>query len=238
MRNIVVIGASSGIGKELASHFLREGDTVFLLARRTEILNELHLEFPEHSYFQYFDVTENDGLFEKLTSIFHQMITVDLVVNCAGTGDINPDLKIGIEKNTIDTNVTGFTVLTDACFNFFKSQGFGHLVVISSIAGLRGGAAAPAYNASKAFQISYLEALQIKVGKENLPICITDVRPGFVDTAMAKGGGLFFVASVEKAARQIVKAIQKRKRVVYVTKRWRFIAWIMRNLPFPIYSRL
>ena len=178
MRNIVVIGASSGIGKELATHFLLEGDTVFLLARRTEILNLLHLKYPGHSSFQYFDVTEKDGVSEKLTSIFHQMITVDLVVICSGTGDINPDLNIGIEKNTIDTNVTGFTVLSDVCFNFFKRQGHGHLVVISSIAGLRGGASAPAYNASKAYQISYLEALRIKAGKEHLPILFRYVEPG------------------------------------------------------------
>ena len=78
----------------------------------------------------------------------------------------------------------------------------------------------------------------MKARKEHLPIIITDVRPGFVDAAMAKGEGLIFVAPVSKAAKQIQGAIEKRKTRVYVTKRWRILAWIFRVLPFSIFSRL
>ena len=238
MRNIIVIGASSGIGRELAIQFLENGDTVFLGARRTELLHELHLKYPGNSHYIKFDVTDIQDASETLSTIFKQLKLVDLVLLCAGTGTLNPELNFELEKATIDTNVTGFTLLADACFNCFRRQGLGHLVVLTSIAGLRGSSAAPGYNASKAYQINYLEGLRVKARKEHLPIIITDVRPGFVDTAMAKGEGLIFVAPVSKAAKQIQGAIEKRKTRVYVTKRWRILAWIFRVLPFSIFSRL
>ena len=172
-----------------------------------------------------------------LSTIFTESKVIDMVIFCAGTGDLNPDLDFGIEKPAMDINVAGFTMVADLCFNLFKRQGFGHLVVLTSVAGLRGGAAEPAYNASKAYQINYLEALRIKARKEFLSVCITDVRPGFVNTAMAKGEGLFFVAPVAKAAKQIRRAIDKRRSVIYVTRRWSLIAWLYRRMPFSILLR-
>ncbi len=238
MRNVIVIGASSGIGRELAVKYLEIGDTVFVGARRTELLRELHLKYHDNSEYFYIDIADNQNASKILSDIFKQIKGVDLVLLCAGTGELNSELSFEAEKTTIDTNVTGFTFVVDACFNYFKRQGFGHLVVLTSIAGLRGSAAAPGYNASKAFQINYLEGLRIKARKEHLPIFLTDVRPGFVDTAMAKGEGLIFVAPVAKAAKQIMDAIEKRKARVYVTKRWSILAWLFRSLPFSIYSKL
>ena len=237
MRNIIVIGASSGIGRELALQFLGKGDNLYLCARRASLLKELHQEYQNNSHCLPFDVANHEHAFKILSTIFTELKVVDLVIFCAGTGDLNPDLNFGMEKPAIDTNVTGFTRVADLCFNLFKRQGFGHLVVLTSVAGLRGGAAAPAYHASKAYQINYLEALRIKARKEHLSVCITDVRPGFVDTALAKGEGLFFVAPVAKAAKQIRKAIDKKKSVVYVTRRWSLIAWLFRRMPFSILSR-
>lgn len=71
-----------------------------------------------------------------------------------------------------------------------------------------------------------------------LPVYITDIRPGFVDTAMAKGDGKFWVASVEKAGLQIFKAIHKKKKVVHITRRWKWIALILKNLPSSLYEKL
>jgi short-subunit dehydrogenase len=112
------------------------------------------------------------------------------------------------------------------------------IVGISSLAALRGNGEAPAYNASKAFISSYLQSLRHKFSKLKLPIVVTDVQPGLVNTAIAKGHGLFWVASPEKAARQIFVAILKRKRQVYVTRRWRFIAWFLKTAPDWLYHRL
>ena len=125
-----------------------------------------------------------------------------------------------------------------ATIRFFERQGQGHLVAITSAGGLRGSGAAPAYNATKAFQMNYLEGLRQRLAGKRLPVAVTDVRPGFVDTAMAKGEGLFWVAPVEKACRQIVRAIGRRKRVAYVTRRWRIAAWIYRHLPDFLFLRM
>jgi len=103
---------------------------------------------------------------------------------------------------------------------------------------LTGSRQAPAYFASKAYQINYLEGLRQKAKDTKLPICVTDIRPGFVDTAMAAGENLFWVASVEKAANQIYKAIEHKRDVVYITKRWRIVGFLFWILPKFIHKRL
>jgi short-subunit dehydrogenase len=120
----------------------------------------------------------------------------------------------------------------------FLAQGYGHLAGISSIAALRGSWEAPAYNASKAFASNYLEGMHAKAVKSGKPIYVTDIQPGFVDTAMAQGEGLFWIASPQKAANQILEAIRKRKRHAYITRRWRLIGWILKLLPDFIYTKL
>ena len=122
--------------------------------------------------------------------------------------------------------------------DLFRKQGHGHLVNISSVAGLRGNRVAPSYNASKAYQIKYLEGLHLLVDRKRLPVQVTDVRPGFVKTDMAKGKGMFWVAPVEKAAKQIFDAIKRRKKVVYVTKRWWLIGVLYKSLPYVLLKRL
>ena len=109
---------------------------------------------------------------------------------------------------------------------------------ISSLAALRGGRESPAYNASKAFESNYLEGLRQKIRKLGLPITITDIKPGFVKTAMAKGDGIFWAADADKAAIQIYDAIKRRKTSTYVTRRWRLVAWVIKLLPGFVYERL
>lgn len=161
-----------------------------------------------------------------------------MLIISSGAGDINDKLDFEIEKKTIDTNVTGFTCIADWTFNYFKKQTYGHLVAITSIGGLRGSRAAPSYCATKAYQINYLEGLRQKVTKENTQIVITDIRPGLVNTAMAKGEGLFWVMPVEKTVRQIYGAIKKKKRVAYVTKRWSVLGRILKQIPGSIFEKM
>lgn len=144
----------------------------------------------------------------------------------------------GIEKRTVDTNVRGFTCIADWAFNYFESQKSGHLVAITSVGGLRGSRMAPAYNATKAYQINYLEGLRQKAKKLKTNIVVTDIRPGFVDTDMAKGDGQFWVSPVEKAARQIFKAINRKKKIAYITKRWATIGALLKQVPRQIYDRM
>ena len=97
---------------------------------------------------------------------------------------------------------------------------------------------APAYSATKAYQINYIEALRKKAYKSGIQIIVTDIRPGLVDTAMAKGEGLFWVMPVEKVASQIIAAIRKKKSKAYVSKRWHILAIINKFLPFGLYKRM
>ena len=126
----------------------------------------------------------------------------------------------------------------DQLYHRLENQGHGHLVAISSVGGLRGEPNAPTYNASKAYQINYMEALRKNAFKNGGQIQVTDIRPGLVDTAMAKGEGLFWLMPVEKVARQICKAISRQKSKAYVTRRWHLLAIIIKNLPFALYKRM
>ena len=122
--------------------------------------------------------------------------------------------------------------------HYFINNKSGHLVGISSIASIKGSNICPSYNASKAFISNYLEGLRKKSVKEKLKISITDIQPGLIDTAMAKGEGLFWVSSAQKAAKQIFKAIQQKKKRAYITKRWAIVAWLLKILPEFIYDKI
>ncbi len=168
------------------------------------------------------------SLEDNLTGLTAKLGGLDLLILCSGVGELNDELDFKVEEQTIAVNVTGFTKIADWSILYFQKQKFGHFAAISSVAGMTGGYAAPAYNASKAYQINYLSSLRKKMQKLQLPVYISDIRPGFVDTAMAKGEGMFWVASARKAASQIITAIKNRKRVIYVTRRWRIIGMIFR----------
>ena len=196
MKKAIIIGASSGIGRGLAKLLVENGYKVGITGRRSELLARLKRESPDLFVTKSFDITDTTSTVEKMEELTTELGGLDLIVICSGTGDLNDNLDFTIEKLTIDTNVLGFTCVADWAFNFFKKQKAGHVVAISSVSGLRGSRLAPSYNASKAFQINYLEALRQKAAFLKIPLDVTDVRPGFVDTGMAKGEVRFWVASV------------------------------------------
>ncbi len=202
------------------------------------MLEELKDELPGKSFISFIDIAKPDAAIKQLKDLISEMGDVDLIVISSGTGFINHDLKWAHEKETIDVNVSGFTAMANAAMHHFLLKGSGHLTGISSIAAIRGDNNAPAYNASKAFITNYMEGLRKKISKAGKPIIITDIQPGFVDTAMAKGDGQFWVASPQKAAQQIYRAIEKKKKHAYVTKRWRLIGWLMKTVPEFIYNRI
>ncbi len=236
MKKAIIIGASSGIGKELVLILAENDYKTGITGRRKNKLNELKASNPDKFLVKSFDsATENNT--EKLSELTNELNGLDLLILSAGTGDINQNLDYEIENRTNRLNVIAFTEIMTWAYTFFEKQGYGHIAVISSVAGLRGNRAAPAYNASKAYQINYLEGLRQKALKSGKKIFITDIRPGFIDTEMAKGDNLFWVSSPEKAAKQILTAIKKKKDVAYITKRWRIIGFILKILPNFIYKR-
>ena len=163
---------------------------------------------------------------------------MDLCVVSAGAGELNPGLDYALEEPAIRTNVVGWTAAVGWAYRLFERQGGGHLVVVTSVGGLRGGGGAPAYNASKAYQMNYAEGLRQRAAKSRLPIFVTDIRPGLAATAMAKGEGLFWVMPVDRVVEGIVRAIRRRRSVAVVTRRWRLPAWLIRHMPECIYRKM
>ena len=238
MKKAIVVGASSGIGYQLAVLLAANGYKVGITGRRDQLLLNLQKTNPEQFVVSVFDVTNISDVPLQLKELTDELGGLDLLVLSSGTGKINPTLDTSIEQGINALNVSGFTVVANWSYSFFQKQGFGHFAAITSIAGIRGSRQAPAYFASKAFQINYLEGLRKKAKQTKLPIYITDLRPGFVDTDMAAGENLFWVAPVEKAARQILNAIDKKRDVAYITKRWRIVAFLFWILPKAIHKRL
>jgi short-subunit dehydrogenase len=230
MKTALVIGATSGIGKELSNILVENGYQVIITGRRENLLAELKKRNPEKFYTRKHDVTNldsSDALFETLKKEFN---TIDLIIYSSGVGEANYKLEWEKELPILNTNVLGATKIYGLAYQLFKEQGFGHLVGISSIASIRGNRHVPAYFASKSFQASYLESLWMKGKRSKAKIYVTDIQPGFIDTAMAIGD-TFWMASVEKGAKQIYAAIKKKKRKAYITKRWGLIALVLKIVP-------
>ena len=230
-KNAIVFGASSGIGKELSKLLAKDGYQVLITGRRLELLQELKAEFPDQFYVRQHDITDladTERLFDELPKVFD---TTALIVHNAGIGQNNFNLEWEKELPTLETNVMGATKVYQLGYSYFRDQGYGHLVGITSVASLVGNRHVPAYHASKAFQTNYLESLWMKAKKtKKAKITITDIRPGFVDTAIITGP-TFWMASLEKAVHQIYSAIKKKKRKAYITKRWRLVALMIKIVP-------
>jgi len=239
MKTAVVFGATSGIGKSLTETLVKDGFHVAITGRRIEKLEKIKSVFPDQ-----IEIYENDiQKVDEVERVFYQIVTkfktIDLIIQSSGVGHINPKLDWKKEEETIMTNVYGVTKLYDLAYNLFKEQEYGHLVGITSIASIRGNRGAPAYFASKAYQKAYLESLFIKTKTiRSKRVYISDIRPGFVDTAMALGDGIFWMASLEKATQQIYSAIKKRKRVAYISKRWGLIAFILKIVPTRLLKKM
>ena len=238
IKKIIIIGATSGIGRKMAELYAAEGNIVGITGRRKELLDEIENMFPGKIQTECFDVTGNENI-ERLKTLIAKTGGMDILVYSSGVGEPSKKLEWRIDKPVVDTHVNGFIEISNWSFNFFVTQGEGHMVVISSIAANRGNSWAPAYAAAKAFQTTYYEGLAIKAERIKKKITVTAIEPGFVNTAMAHGGDkMFWIVPVEKASRQIITGIKKKKRKMYVSKRWWIIAKLMRWMPYWIYKRI
>jgi short-subunit dehydrogenase len=234
----VIVGASSGIGEALARELHRAGWRLALVARRRERLEALREALAPDTVVRVLDVVHPDAP-SILEEVFDALGGADLVIVSAGAGHNNPDLLWELDAETVTVNVVGFTAVAQVAMRHFLKRQRGHLVGITSIAALRGNPAA-AYAASKAFQSVYLDGLREVARRSGHPIAVTDVQPGAVDTAMLKPDRplpalvrRLFVASPEKAARQILRAIHKRKKHAYITRRYGPVAVVLKLLPRP-----
>jgi short-subunit dehydrogenase len=233
----VIIGASSGIGEALAHELHRAGWRLALLARRFERLEALRKSLAPDTVVRALDVTHRDAA-AILEHVLDEIGGVDLVIISAGTGHNNHDLNSELDVDTVTVNVLGFMAVAQVAMRHFLERGRGHLVGISSIAALRGNHVGAAYAASKAFQSVYLDGLRELAQHSGRQIAVTEVQPGGIDTAMLKPDRplpavvrRLFVASPAKAARQILRAVQKRKKHAYIPRRYALVAFILKRLP-------
>ena len=243
---VIIIGASSGIGEGLVREYAKKGYDVGLLSRRVDlmktIVDSLKLELKNKYNTKFFikklDLYNIDEAMNVLNSLIEEMSDIDIIIMNSGIGYTNKELDWDKEGNTIKINVLGFTAMMNIAAKYLLKRTNGNLVAISSIAGLRGNEAAPAYGASKAYNISYIHALRHMFYKKSGKVKVTDIRPGYVDTPMVAGQTqMFWVSSVEKACKQIYKAVAKGKPHVYITKRWKLIAMLIKILPFCLYKK-
>ena len=235
-KNIIIIGASSGLGKEATRQFAQMGYTIGIAARNIDALNELQKEYPQSIVAtSQIDVTAPDAG-EKLLALIEKIGGVDTLLLASGIGNQNPSLDTSIELNTVKTNVFGFTQIVDTTFNYFRSRSHnevpGQIAVISSIAGTMGLGIAPSYSATKRYQRHYIDALEQLAHFEKVNVIFTDIRPGFVDTPLLRNSKKFpMLMSVDYATPRIVKAIIKKKRIAIIDWRWRLVVAFWHLIP-------
>jgi len=230
MKKAIIIGASSGIGYELAVQLATRGYQLGLMARRQERLAELNDRLPGQHFIQVTDLIDADMARTQLAALIEQMGDVELIVVNSGVGASEKILDWTIQSEMIDVNVRGFTAMSMDAMNYFVQRGGGHLVGVSSIAAHFSGSLSLTYNATKAFVSNYLNGMRSRASRSGLPITITTVEPGFIDTPMLQSKPMG-TASVEKAVTQIVRAILAKKSHVYITRRWVIVAGLFYILP-------
>jgi short-subunit dehydrogenase len=235
----IIVGASSGIGLEVAKLLLADGWHIGIAARREEALLELKKTAPERVEVMAIDITHPDAG-ERLLTLVRQLGGMDLYFHSSGIGKQNRTLEPDIELQTMDTNAIGFTRMIGTAYRYFAEQGKGHIAAITSIAGTKGLGPAPAYSATKALQSTYLQALEQQARQRGLyDIHFTDIRPGFVDTALLSGSFRYpMMLRPESVARDIVSSIRKRRHVRVIDARYRVLTFFWRLVPNFIWRRL
>lgn len=237
MKRIVIIGATSGIGYEVAKIYCQLGWRVGVAGRRLELLEKFKEQAPAQIETQELDVTQTDAV-DKLHQLIHKLGGMDLFLLSTGIGSQNRALDAAIELATVNTNAMGFTRMVTAAFHYFREEGKGHLAVISSIAGTKGLGVAPAYSATKRFQNTYIDALAQLAGMEKLAIDFTDIRPGFVQTDLLKNDKYPLLMRPEGVAQKIVRALERKKRRVVIDWRYAILVFFWKLIPDYIWERL
>jgi short-subunit dehydrogenase len=238
-KRAVVIGASSGIGAALAVELAQSGYTVAALAPYEGELKKTAEGGNGRILTYTHDVTNYDEIPALFQQIVHDLGGLDLVAYIAGVQPVVDLDEYNFEKDAamIRVNLLGAIAwLNQAAIRFERAK-TGHILAISSIAGDRGRVGSPVYNTSKAGLSTYLEALRNRLTRQG--VTVTTIKFGFVNTALLENAAkTFWVISPEEAARQIHKAIQKKRQTVYAPARWGLVSLIIRHIPSFIFRRM
>ena len=239
MKRAVIMGATSGMGREVARILAEKGWKLGIAARREEKLQSLQALYPQSIEYQAIDI-EQENAPELLLSLVEKIGGMDLYFHGSGVGWHNEELDPSVELKTCAVNTVGFTRMVTAAWNYFKEKGGGHIAVISSIAGTKGLGPAPSYSATKSFDNTYIQALAQLSQRSKISIRFTDIRPGFVDTPLLDTTKHHYpmLMKPEKVAKKIVRAIERKKRVAIIDWRYRILVFFWRLIPNFIWERI
>jgi short-subunit dehydrogenase len=245
-QNILITGASSGLGKGMAIEFAKLGRNLALCARRTDNLQELKQELlslnPDIKVFiRSLDVNDHDQVFEVIKAFSEDMGGLDRVIVNAGMGK-GASVGTGYfhaNKQTAITNFVSALAQCEAAMEIFRAQNSGHLVTISSVSAVRGARRAlTVYAATKAALSSMTEGIRIDV--MHTPIKVTTIHPGFIRTEInAKVKAVPFIVDLETGCKAIVKDIEKEVANSFVPKwPWALFRYIARIAPLSILAKM
>ncbi|MEO1021024.1 MAG: SDR family NAD(P)-dependent oxidoreductase [Bacteroidota bacterium] len=239
MKRILITGATSGIGRELALQYAKRGYKIGALGRREDRLVELKNEVPDCIHYRAIDVTDYEQARAAYLELIEELGGMDMIILNAGVGRDKTLPTWKSDHTVIEVNVTAFAHGCHFAFDYFRKQGYGHIVGMSSIASHLASHRSAAYTASKHFISNYMTGYRQKVKRVQADITITDLKPGFVWSEMTEHNpNMFWVASTEKAVRQMIKAIDGKRRIAYITKRWALIGWFARLVPQFVWDRI
>lgn len=238
-KNILITGASSGLGHGMAVEFAKQGCNLALCARRVERLEELKAQLeginPDIKVvIRSLDVDDHEAVFDVFKAFRDDMGSLDRVIVNAGMGK-GASIGTGYfhaNKQTAVTNFVSAIAQCEAAMEIFREQNAGHLVTISSISAVRGfRRAMTVYAATKAAITSLSEGIRIDV--RNTPIKVTCIHPGFIRSEInEKVKKVPFIVDTETGCKAMVKAINKEKANSYVpTWPWAWLHWILRIAP-------
>ena len=212
---------------------MKDGWTVGVAARREEPLRALGA-----AAWQQIDVTQDDAT-ERLRQLIAALGGMDLFFYASGIGKQNRELREDIELATMQTNALGFTRMVGEAYRYFAEQGSGHIAAITSIAGTKGLGPAPSYSATKAMQNVYLQALEQQAHARGLNVRFTDIRPGFVDTALLSGDFHYpMMLKPEAVAKDIVRAIRNRRHIRVIDWKYCLLTAVWRRIPRCVWRRM
>ncbi|PJZ70736.1 3-ketoacyl-ACP reductase [Leptospira perolatii] len=244
-KKVIITGASSGIGRELALLYGKTGHDIAITSRRKESLEKLASEIKALNsgakvYVQSLDVSVSEQNLKVISGLIAEMGGLDLFIANAGisTSSSFGGKSFEADQKVIETNLIGAIAGIAAVVPFFREQGSGQIVGISSVAGFRGLPGSASYSSSKAGLSAYLEALRAEVRR--FGIKVTAIFPGFIDTPInQKMESRPFVISVEKGARIIFRKIEKKVRSAIVPWfPWTFIVWFMKRVPEFLWEKI
>jgi len=237
MKKIIIIGATSGIGRAIAERYAAMGCRVGITGRRAELLEEIRANYPANVYIQPMDVCDVRAA-DKLQELITAMEGMDTLFINSGYGKATEELIPEIELQTVQTNAVGFTQLIIFGYNYFKAQHrAGHIVVTSSVASVRALRQSPAYSSTKRYIRHYVDCLAQREHHEKLDIKFTTLMPGFIATDFLADYNYPLIVPLQAVVDNIFNAIDKQRRAVYLPFRWNFVVFLWRLLPKWIWER-